>query len=255
MPRFLRLPLLLITLLLCTPPALGAKLRKRQKQQKRQKRQQRLGHLATKKRGRCPVSLPEDGSTCHRRPKLVPCAYEFVQVPTALKDGSCSGSLTCAPTVQCSCQEKQWKCTDVPSADICEGDLPLASYEDCSPDGKIVVGAPEEHQESDTESEEEHEEDTTKDIFIQVTNVDDTCPTVMPTSGSTCTRSSELDECPFDFTHVPVYEADGTCKGAVSCLPLGGCNCFDGVWDCHTASVRRCRGEMPPQAFGQCRSP
>mmetsp|Transcript_8099 Transcript_8099/g.16301 ORF Transcript_8099/g.16301 Transcript_8099/m.16301 type:complete len:253 (+) Transcript_8099:118-876(+) len=252
MPRFLCLLVWITLLLLCnTPSAWGANLRQRRK------RQQRLEQLATKKKNICPISLPENGSTCRRHPKLVPCAYEFVQVPTANKDGSCSGSLTCAPTVQCSCHEKTWECTNVPSTttttDTCEGDLPLDSYHDCSPDGKMVVDTPEEDKE---ESDADVEHETNEDVFVHInTTVDETCPTVMPPSGSKCTRRSELGECPFEFTNVPVYEADGTCQGAVSCLPLGGCNCFDGVWDCYTASVRRCRGDMPLQAFEQCQLP
>ena len=242
MHRFLCL--VLTTLLLCTPSVLGANLRRRRK------RQQRLGQLATKRRHRCPAALPDNDTACRRHPELAPCDYEFVNVPTANRDGSCSGSLTCEPTVQCSCQEETWKCAEADPVDVCEGDLPLASYADCSPDGKVIADNSAEEEESVPAVE---SEENIKEIFVR--NSNDACPATMPQAGSKCARSSDLSECPFDFSNLPVYEEDGTCNGAVSCMPLAGCNCFDGVWDCYTASVRRCRGDTPPQAFQECQLP
>jgi len=138
----------------------------------------------------------------------------------------------------------------------------MGAYDDCSPDGTVTVDTPPEDNEPDSElesneqqQEEQQEEEEDKDVFEQITNVDDTCPAAMPPSGSKCTRDPDLDDCPYDYTNLPVYEADGTCLGDVSCLPLGGCNCFNGVWECYTASVRRCRGDMPPRAFEGCAAP
>lgn len=245
-----------------------AKRAKREKRAKKRARKQRLAALAMKKRHQCPSTLPEDGSRCRRHPKLALCDYESVQVPIASPDdGTCTGALTCQPTVQCGCHKKSrtWKCTNTPwpsstNDDVCTGDLPVASFDECSPgddgdDEEVVVA-----ENPGLEDENVKQEQDVTDIFVRddtALNVDDACPTVMPVPGATCLRRPDLDECPFDFANVPIYdETDGTCRDDMMlCLPLTGCNCFDGVWQCHSATVRRCNGDTPSRAFQPCPPP
>lgn len=81
------------------------------------------------------------------------------------------------------------------------------------------------------------------------------CPLVTPMTGATCTstRPSEVTECPYEFTNLPTHNDDGTCTHDVQCVPLTTCWCVeDGVWECFSATTRRCRGPAPAGAFAAC---
>ena len=185
-------------------------------------------------RGRCPAKEPNPGMPCARHPRRRPCAYNFLNVPTSLPDGTCEGSLDCTPTTQCSCRRRRWEC-EQHAVVVCEapnqGEPPEGSLTPC---GKDAVVAP-------TQA-------PTQNIFNN-----DPCPPEPPI-GLSCNRPSNDEfQCIYEYLNIPIYEEDGTCRDEMECLPSYYCQCFSFGWACTQNTIARCaEGTTPPNAGAPC---
>lgn len=188
------------------------------------------------RRNKCPANEPTHGRRCFRHPRLRPCAYNFLNVPASLPDGTCEGSLDCTPTTHCSCRNRKWEC-EHHDVVVCEApnrnELPDGSLASCGKDANPPTQAP------------------TENIFNH-----EPCPPEPPI-GVGCDRPSNDEfQCIYEYSNIPIYEEDRTCRGRMVCTPSHYCQCLSFGWVCTQNIIAACaNGTTPPGAGATCTPP